>query len=179
MHSYCFSNEQNGVFQVTVGREWYIHAIYTVRSREGAAGGIGKRSVERQHHLVAAAPSGGRRRARRTPSLVWEIGAENGRGTDIQHIALDRTRKTQVPEERVPADSAPPQEPLGPLPEVGLAVVMGGLTVGLLALGLSAIAAALLCRSRGRRKEAPQGSGSSREPMMPPQSGPHSDSSEV
>lgn len=60
-----------------------------------------------------------------------------------------------------------------------MAVVTGGLTVGLLALGLSAVAAALLCRSRGRRKEAPQGSGSSREPMMPPQSGPHSDSSEV
>ncbi|KAM5311565.1 FRAS1-related extracellular matrix protein 2 [Glossophaga mutica] len=174
-----FKVDSTPLFQVAVGREWYIHAIYTVRSRDGAAGGIGKRSVEGRHHLVAAAPSGGRRRARRTPALVWEIGAENGRGTGIQHIALDRAREKQVPEGRGPARSAPPREPQGPLPEVGLAVVTGGLTVGLLALGLGAIAAALLCRSRGRRKEAPQGPGGSRAPVMPPQSGPHSDSSEV
>ncbi|KAF6084066.1 FRAS1 related extracellular matrix 2 [Phyllostomus discolor] len=174
-----FRVDATPLFQVAVGREWYIHAIYTVRSRDGAAGGIGKRSAERQHHLVAGAPSEGRRRARRAPALVWEIGAENGRGTDIQHIVLDRTRERQVPEGRVPADGAAPREPHGPLPEVGLAVVAGGLTVGLLALGLGAVAAALLCRRRGRRKEAPRGSGSSREPMMPPRSGPHGDSSEV
>lgn len=180
-----FKVDSTPLFQVALGREWYIHTIYTVRSKDSANGGIGKRSVEYQYHSVvspgkpqATAKSRKKREIKSTPPLVWEIGAENNRGTNIQHISLDRTHKKQVPKGRVPPDGILPRELNNPSSEVSLVVVMGGVAVGLLTLGLIAIAA-LMCKSKksARRKDAPKGSGSS-EPMMPPQSH-HSDSSEV
>ncbi|XP_045076300.1 FRAS1-related extracellular matrix protein 2-like [Coregonus clupeaformis] len=41
-----FSMDSTALFQVSAGREWFIHTIYTVRSRENANRGIGKRSLE-------------------------------------------------------------------------------------------------------------------------------------
>ncbi|CAI9587171.1 unnamed protein product, partial [Staurois parvus] len=46
-----FSLLSNALFQVAAGREWFIHTIYTVRSRENANRGIGKRSVEYHHSI--------------------------------------------------------------------------------------------------------------------------------
>lgn len=90
--------------QVAGGREWFIHTIYTVRSRENANRHIGKRSLEYLHHsiIVAEEPDTSVRRQRRAasafsdPTLSQDIGLENNRGTNIQHIALDRRDRMVV-----------------------------------------------------------------------------------
>lgn len=90
--------------QVAGGREWFIHTIYTVRSRENANRNIGKRSLEYLHHSISMAEEPGtsiQRRQRAAsafpdPSLTQDIGVENNRGTNIQHIALDRTDRMVV-----------------------------------------------------------------------------------
>lgn len=89
--------------QVAAGREWFIHTIYTVRSRENANRNIGKRSVEYLHHSVSSVeqPEAAhrQRRAVRDASelaLTQDIGVENNRGTNLQHIALDRADRMVV-----------------------------------------------------------------------------------
>ncbi|XP_008575110.1 PREDICTED: FRAS1-related extracellular matrix protein 2 [Galeopterus variegatus] len=180
-----FKIDSTPLFQVTLGREWYIHAIYTVRSKDNANRGIGKRSVEYQYHSLvgqgktqATTKSRKKRETRSTSPLAWEIGAENNRGTNIQHIALDRTHKRQIPQGRVPPDGILPRELNSPSSGFSLIMVMGGIAVGLFTICLVVIAV-MMCKSREsfRRKDAPKGSSSS-EPMMPPQSQ-HGDSSEV
>lgn len=84
--------------QVAAGREWFIHTIYTVRSRENANRNIGKRSVEYLHHSISSVEqpdSSNHRQRRAAPTFpdvapTQDIGAEKNRGTNIQHIALDR-----------------------------------------------------------------------------------------
>lgn len=86
--------------QVAAGREWFIHTIYTVRSKQNANRNIGKRSVEYVHHSMSAVERPARqRRAAPPPSgpeLARDIGLENSRGTNIQHIALERADRLVV-----------------------------------------------------------------------------------
>lgn len=96
------------LLQVAAGREWFIHTIYTVRSRENANRNIGKRSVEYLHHSMSsveqpetsnvAAVHRHRRAAPAfsVPGVAQDIGVENNRGTNIQHIALDRADRMVV-----------------------------------------------------------------------------------
>lgn len=91
---------------MAAGREWFIHTIYTVRSRENANRNIGKRSVEYLHHSVSSVeqPQGSDRATRHRraapafsgPALAQDIGVESNRGTNIQHIGLDRTDRMVV-----------------------------------------------------------------------------------
>ncbi|XP_055982229.1 FRAS1-related extracellular matrix protein 2 [Sorex fumeus] len=181
-----FKVDSTPLFQVALGREWYIHTIYTVRSKDSANRGLGKRSVESQYHSVVGQQkphtgSKGRekREIRSTPPLAWEIGAEKNRGTNIQHISLDRSHRKRVPQGRIPPDGLLPRELNTPDAEVNLVMVVAGVVLGLLSLCLTAIAA-LMCKKKKKgtkKKEPPKGSSSS-EPMMSPR-GPYSDSSEV
>lgn len=94
--------------QVAAGREWFIHTIYTVGSKQNANRNIGKRSVEYLQHTVSAMhhpaklpPSSLRRRRAASPqfpgpALAQDIGLENSRGTNIQHIALERADRLVV-----------------------------------------------------------------------------------
>lgn len=91
--------------QVAAGREWFIHTIYTVRSRENANRNIGKRSVEYLHHSISSVEqpdTTDNHRQRRAapafsnPGLTQDIGVENNRGTNLQHIALDRADRMVV-----------------------------------------------------------------------------------
>nr|XP_029506878.1 FRAS1-related extracellular matrix protein 2-like [Oncorhynchus nerka] len=100
-----FALSSSPLFQVAAGREWFIHTIYTVRSRDNANRGIGKRSLEYHHSLSSVADPqpdlhtsslGRYRRAAPTPDLAQDIGTDNNRGTNIQHIALDRTDRLVV-----------------------------------------------------------------------------------
>uniref|UniRef100_A0A4W5NXS4 Fras1 related extracellular matrix 3 n=1 Tax=Hucho hucho TaxID=62062 RepID=A0A4W5NXS4_9TELE len=100
-----FTLSSSPLFQVAAGREWFIHTIYTVRSRDNANRGIGKRSLEYHHSLSSVAdpqpdlhPSslGRYRRAAPAPDLAQDIGNDNNRGTNIQHIALDRSDRLVV-----------------------------------------------------------------------------------
>ncbi|XP_022376363.1 FRAS1-related extracellular matrix protein 2 [Enhydra lutris kenyoni] len=180
-----FKVDSTPLFQVALGREWYIHTIYTVRSKDNANRGIGKRSTEYQHHSIvgpgkpeATSQSRKKREIRSPPPLAWDIGADNNRGTNIQHIALDRISRKQVPQGRVPPDGVLPRELNRPSSDVSLVTVVGSIAVGFLTLCLAAITV-MMCRRRkgARRKGALKGSGSSK-PMMAPQSH-QGDSSEV
>ncbi|XP_067889545.1 FRAS1-related extracellular matrix protein 3 [Heterodontus francisci] len=188
-----FSFASAPLFQVTAGREWYIHVIYTVRSKENASRGIGKRSLEFLHHSVSSMGSlsnslgfsRSRRSAPREPDLVQDIGAENSRGTNIQHIALDRANKIIIAQKDYLPSGEQYQKPLLPttsresdssiLPMVGGA---GGL---LLLACMAAIIFLLLKRrnstSNGKQSPKEKRAGSN-ETMTTGQSY-NSDSSEV
>uniref|UniRef100_A0A4W5NWD3 Fras1 related extracellular matrix 3 n=1 Tax=Hucho hucho TaxID=62062 RepID=A0A4W5NWD3_9TELE len=113
-----FTLSSSPLFQVAAGREWFIHTIYTVRSRDNANRGIGKRSLEYHHSLSSVAdpqpdlhPSslGRYRRAAPAPDLAQDIGNDNNRGTNIQHIALDRSDRLVVSQRhsgREPVDTS-------------------------------------------------------------------------
>lgn len=157
--------------QVSAGREWYIHTIYTVRSRDNANRGIGKRSVE--YHSMSQAthmlPKNGRR-ARRSandvPDIVEDIGVNNNRGTNILHIALDRSsqRKTS-PEGEVFTKAVIPRELNQRDESDENLVLIVGLFVGLLLTVLLIIVVVVLIRSKHEKKDAPKKS-SSGEPMV-------------
>ncbi|XP_039361396.1 FRAS1-related extracellular matrix protein 2 [Mauremys reevesii] len=180
-----FKVDSTPLFQVSLGREWYIHTIYTVRSKESANRGIGKRSVEYQYHTLVSDGNPGtsvqirqKRGVKEAPELAKEIGIENSRGTNIQHIALDRTNKKQIPQREVTVNGILPRELNNRNPEVKIVMIIGGTAAVLLAIGLIAIIILLLKHKQSsEKKEVAKGSGSS-EPMMPPRNY-TSDSSEV
>lgn len=165
--------------QVAAGREWYIHTIYSVRSRENAHRNMGKRSLE-YHHSVSSAGTGAGRSRRAVEDEVEDIGPDNNKGTNIQHIALDRSDRQRVSQRQPWSDGDPRERPLlesSGKPSDGVAglPMMVGLASLVLLLCLTAIAVALLVRrkKRGRPDKLPpystsscsayQGSSSSRE----------------
>lgn len=168
-----------------MGREWYVHAIYTVRSKENANRGIGKRSVEHQYHSVLSGNIPGastqrrqKRGAPQNPEFVKDIGAKNNRGTNIQHVALDRTNKKQVPQREVAVNGILPRELNNQSAGVSIITIIGGTAAVFLAICLIAIIILLLkWKQNSEKKEATKESGSS-EPMMLPYNY-TSDSSEV
>ncbi|XP_016383874.1 FRAS1-related extracellular matrix protein 2-like isoform X2 [Sinocyclocheilus rhinocerous] len=178
-----FRLDSTPLFQVAVGREWFIHTIYTVRSKDNAKRGIGKRSVE--YHsitsgdLVPAEARGRYRRSNReVPILAEEIGPENNRGTNIMHIALDRSRRRSASGEELFADGLSPREVSGRGAEED-AVTVAGAVVGLLLTVLVVIVLALMVRSRWTPvKKAPRVS-SSLQPVIFRSSLDNGDSSEV
>lgn len=177
--------------QVSTGREWYIHTIYTVRSRSSANRGIGKRSLE--YHAISRKtdllPGGGhrsRRSATDVPDVISEIGVSNNRGTNILHIALDRSSSQQKtnPEREIVTKGVVPREVNRKEDGDDGLVLIIGVVVGLLLTMLVAIVVVLLVRSRREKKKDVPSSSSSTEPMMTrvpssSRSNSSSDSSEV
>ena len=72
------------------GRQWFLHAIYTVRSARNAGRGIGKRSAQDStlHHALLNPLAGGR--VRRDAGDVEGVG-EGGKGTNIARVQMDRS----------------------------------------------------------------------------------------
>lgn len=157
-----------------------MHTIYTVRSKENANRGIGKRSLEYQSFVsasndLALAPSKVKgHRPRRSsggevPEIAEDIGADNNRGTNIMHIALDRTKRWAVGVDELYADGLEPRELNAAEGDEGLVTVVGAL-VGMLLTVLLIIVLILALRSRQKgekegRREAVRGSVST-EPML-------------
>lgn len=165
------------------GREWYIHTIYTVRSRSNANRGIGKRSLEyhvmSQHtNLLPRDNNRTRRSANDVPDIIEEIGASNNRGTNILHIALDRSSQRRTsPEREIFTKGVIPRELNQRDNGDDRLVLIIGVFVGLLLTVLIVIVAVLLVRAKREKKDVPKTS-SSTEPMMT-QVLSNSDSSEV
>uniref|UniRef100_A0A674MYU8 FRAS1 related extracellular matrix 2b n=1 Tax=Takifugu rubripes TaxID=31033 RepID=A0A674MYU8_TAKRU len=166
-----FRMDSSALFQVSAGREWYIHTIYTVRSRDNANRGIGKRSVE--YHAMSRAADmlpknrpRPRRSANDVPDIVEDIGVDNNRGTNILHIALDRSsqRKTS-PEAGIFTKGVIPRELNQRDNSDESLVLIIGLFVGLLLTVLLIIVVVVLLRSKREKKGAPKKS-SSGEPMV-------------
>ncbi|KAL2098421.1 hypothetical protein ACEWY4_007628 [Coilia grayii] len=173
-----FTLSSSPLFQVAAGREWFIHAIYTLRSRENANRGIGKRSLE-YHHTVSSIASEAlnlpqsRQRRSAPDSDALDIGVENNRGTNIQHIALDRSDRIRV-SQRQPWALEPGISHERPLVEgslgrepdsdwrlpVGMSILLG--LVGLLLLFcLVVLLVVLLVRRKQKEKKHPPYSTSS------------------
>uniref|UniRef100_A0A7N8WUF0 FRAS1 related extracellular matrix 2b n=1 Tax=Mastacembelus armatus TaxID=205130 RepID=A0A7N8WUF0_9TELE len=178
-----FRMDSSALFQVSTGREWYIHTIYTVRSRENANRGIGKRSLE--YHVMSQhtnlLPKGQHRTGRSAndaPDIVEEIGVSNNRGTNILHIMLDRSSEQRTsPEREIFTKGIIPHELNQRDNSDDRLVLIIGVLVGLLLTVLIIIVVLLLIRSKREKKDVPKNSGST-EPMMT-QSLSNSDSSEV
>ncbi|XP_013783559.1 FRAS1-related extracellular matrix protein 2-like, partial [Limulus polyphemus] len=84
------------LFQVSSGTQWFVHCIYTVRSKKNAARGIGKRSIP-YHILQNTAHTLSRRK--RAPKDVDEIG-KDGLGTNMNRIVLNYRRDTLATSEK-------------------------------------------------------------------------------
>lgn len=67
-------------FQVSFGRQWFVHCIYTVRSKENAGRGIGKRSIRENPFSQSGWSS--------ISNSDLDIG-HNGLGTNMNRILLD------------------------------------------------------------------------------------------
>ncbi|XP_059401005.1 FRAS1-related extracellular matrix protein 2-like [Carassius carassius] len=178
-----FKLDSTPLFQVAVGREWFIHTIYTVRSKDNTKRGIGKQSVE--YHSITSGdlvPAEARGRFRRSnrevPILAEEIGPENNRGTNIIHITLDRRHRHSVSVEELFADRLSPRELSGRGAEEDV-VTVAGAVVGLLLTVLMVMVLALMVRSRRTPvKKAPRVL-SSLQPVIVRSSLCNGDSSEV
>ncbi|XP_040029913.2 FRAS1-related extracellular matrix protein 2b [Gasterosteus aculeatus] len=167
-----FRIDSSALFQVSAGREWFIHTIYTVRSRANANRGIGKRSLE--HHAMSRhanplpnAPHRTRRSATGGADVVEEIGQSNNRGTNILHIALDRSsqRRTSPEREIFTKGNVPRELNQRDDGDDGLVLIIG-VFVGLLLTALLVLAVVLLVRSKREKKNDKPKSSSSAEPMM-------------
>ncbi|KAI5930317.1 FRAS1-related extracellular matrix protein 2 [Manis javanica] len=157
-----FKVDSTPLFQVALGREWYLHTVYTVRSREEARRGGGSRAARRSRRGAGGAPGG-------------DIGAPSGRGTDIQHVALHRAARTRTPAGRAPPGGLPGGR--GSRPQAAPAALAGGIAAGSLGLCLAAAGAAC-ARRRGARARGSSGGKGGPGPATPLRS-PAGDSSEV
>lgn len=168
---------------MSAGREWYIHTIYTVRSRDNANRGIGKRSLEyhvvNQHtNLIPKSQLRTKRSAKDVPDIIEEIGVNNNRGTNILHIMLDRSSQQRTsPEREIFTKGIIPHELNQRDNSDDRLVLIIGIFVGLLLTVLLIIVVVLLVRSKRENKDVPKSS-SSAEPMMTQRLS-NSDSSEV
>lgn len=167
---------------MAAGREWYIHAIYTVRSRDNANRGIGKRSLE--YHVMSQHLNPlqkGQPRTRRSvddvPDIVKKIGENSNRGTNILHIALNRSSQWKTsPDGEISTERNIP-DAVNQKDSDDKLVLIIGVFVGLLLTVLLIIIVVVLLRAKREKKDVPTSSDSA-EPMMT--QGPSStDSSEV
>ncbi|XP_063776484.1 FRAS1-related extracellular matrix protein 3 [Pseudophryne corroboree] len=184
-----FSLSSDALFQVAAGREWFIHTIYTVRSKENANRGIGKRSLDYHHTMSSATGHGDQlflkrnRRANEEDSAVTQdIGTDKNRGTNIQHITLTQSRRVSG-KDAFPGSGQldkPALEITGQDPQDTLVPVIGG-TVALLLLVCTTVIIVVLVKHRGRsqsdKKSASNSHCNSHETVTTQHSS--SDSSEV
>uniref|UniRef100_A0A8C6XPC6 FRAS1 related extracellular matrix 3 n=1 Tax=Naja naja TaxID=35670 RepID=A0A8C6XPC6_NAJNA len=183
-----FSLLSTPLFQVAVGREWYIHTIYMVRSRENAHKGLGKRSIEDHHVLSCNNSTSHLSRSRRAvsdiPALAQDIGADKNRGTNIQHIVLDRSNKITLRQQEWSPAGKPYEKPVLQTPgsnaEDKIIPIIGG-AIGLLLLLCTVIIIILLLKRKGHSTDGKTSSftnhSNSNETMTTQQS--NNDSSEV
>ncbi|CAL1263090.1 unnamed protein product [Larinioides sclopetarius] len=91
-----FRFDSTPLFQVSYGRQWFVHCIYTVRSKEKSTRGIGKRSI------TQSLP-----RVQRSVLDADEVGFD-GRGTNMNRLVLNYSeRKRDF--KRHPEQQRPPK----------------------------------------------------------------------
>ncbi|XP_074131849.1 FRAS1-related extracellular matrix protein 3 [Sminthopsis crassicaudata] len=162
-----FSLSSAALFQVAAGREWYLHAIYTVRSRGNANEGLGKRSLERQRvptlaPSLAGTPSFKRRRRANadSPPPAGDMGMEHNMGTNMQRVALLHSAQATLGHEGfLPAGPQPGLEKAGTETPTSMGPILAG-AVSLFLLSCTALAATSLLKHRhrasGRKAVPPQ-----------------------
>ncbi|XP_062869848.1 FRAS1-related extracellular matrix protein 2a [Trichomycterus rosablanca] len=155
-----FRLDSAALFQVAAGREWYIHTIYTVRSRENAKRGLIKRSLE--YHSFVPSHARVSRSAHDVPAFAEEISAEHNRGTNIMHIALERQNSARGGEAH--AESSARQD-AGIDGTEGAALAVG-VSVGLLVFALFIASLFVVLRWQSRPEKETLKVSSSRQPVV-------------
>lgn len=138
-------------FQVVYGRQWFIHCIYTVRSKKNAHRGIGKRSAQesfQQSHILHGVSDRSDGRLKRNVGDALHIGL-NGKGTNLHHVNLDYGKKLM----RVGSDGI--YEVDGNSYGGHRVVPVWPIIIGIV-LFILVIAAAILIGTRRHRKEQTQ-----------------------
>lgn len=120
------------------------------------------------HHVTQHHSSRSRRSASGVPALAKDIGAESERGTNILHVALERSSEHQL-RPKVNIQSVVVTTGSKPTDSEDNGVIMIiGILVGLLLTVVLLVLVVLMLRSKKEKEkitEPPKGS-SSREPMM-------------
>ena len=132
------------LFQVTVGREWYMHAIYTVKATDQRR----KRSVIHTYHSLIHSSSGRSKRA--VSGAADKIGKDYQRGTQMKYLKLEKRERKSTPpafDSNDPGNGITSQEPKFSI----LYVVIGAAIVVLL---ITIIIVALFLKRRS--KNSPQ-----------------------
>ncbi|KAM8940061.1 FRAS1-related extracellular matrix protein 3 [Pelodytes ibericus] len=178
------------LFQVAAGREWFIHTIYTVRSRENANRGIGKRSVDYHHALSSAVGQHNQlllKRSRRanleSSTLTQDIGTDQNRGTNMQHVTLQRSSKVSGKQKDTAGGALEKSalEVTGQNSQGNMLPLIGGASA-LLLLVCTIIVVILLIKHRGQsysEKKSPSSSHSNSHETVTTRHSSSSDSSEV
>ncbi|XP_070554250.1 extracellular matrix protein 3-like [Ptychodera flava] len=97
-----FKMSVDPLFEVSAGRQWYLHCIYTVRSADNSNRGIGKRSIEMHNLIAAEAPlQPALQRQRREIEDVKDIGVDDT-GTNMHRVRLNFTANSLQSNEVVP-----------------------------------------------------------------------------
>ncbi|MFT7803878.1 FRAS1-related extracellular matrix protein 2-like [Arapaima gigas] len=174
-----FHLDSTALFQVSMGREWYIHTIYTVRSRDGVNRGIGKRSLERN----SVVPTDGfrvKRSATMVPPEVDGIGKKNSRGTNILHVRLQRGTNLPQSDPEMPTHATVPQEVhMGPANAESVLAVVSAIVAGLLLVPLAIAVLVIVWRSRKSKMKTQNPKGKDSATTIVTQLFNGSDSSEV
>lgn len=78
---------------MTVGREWYMHTIYTVKATDARK----RRSIVHTYHsMVRSGAHRSRSRRAVEPDLTDTIGQQHDRGTQMMHIKLDIDEEEEI-----------------------------------------------------------------------------------
>ncbi|BFZ14656.1 hypothetical protein BsWGS_17695 [Bradybaena similaris] len=88
-----FSLDCQPLFQVDSGRQWFLHAIYTVNSQRGVRRSQQKRSIEMGYEVHAYHVVANLQRKKRSQEDATGVG-EAGKGTNIARVQLDYLRAT-------------------------------------------------------------------------------------
>nr|XP_002119185.2 FRAS1-related extracellular matrix protein 2 [Ciona intestinalis] len=117
-----FRMDSAPLFSVTVGREWYMHTIYTVKGTDNRK----KRSnIHTYHSLVRSSHS---RQRRAAAEIADTIGEEKDRGTQMMHVKLDRASPPVLRDNsRRPSGVTTTDSKAGGFPL--LAVIIGGVSL--------------------------------------------------
>ena len=132
----CF--ESYFVCQVTVGREWYMHAIYTVKAVDQRR----KRSVIYSYHSVRSSVV---RSRREVAGLTDTIGEAFNRGTQMKHLKLlQRNRRSPADNPNESGNPNAPEESDFPI----LYVIIGAAVFVLL---IAIVIAVVVVRRRNKK----------------------------
>jgi len=132
------------LFTVTVGREWYMHTIYTVRATDSRK----RRSISKRFHSIKSSASNVARYRRDIDELAQEIGEQHDRGTNMNRVQLDWQSPPIPPRQRKTTNIGTNQSgpPL-------LIMVIGG--VCLLLVAMIVLMVVLLMKRRNNKKQGP------------------------
>jgi len=131
--------------QVDAGRQWFLHAIYNVRSPQAR----NRRSIE--YNILAASPPDTSSKLRRKRALedVGDIGEMSGKGTNLVRIATESPKTDAMTANTDGVTQLERSQSGSSVPQLSVIIVISLLLLFLFLLLLLL----LLCRRRRRQEK--------------------------